>query len=90
VGNISHLVTDEDLNTAFAAFGEVKKAWVVVDDYLEESMGYGFVDMPDEDCANKAIDAMNLKLFKGRKLKVNKFRPKKAPKESWVNRGFQP
>jgi len=74
VGNLSFTVTDVDLKEAFGAFGTVQSASVIKDKYSGESRGFGFVEMPNRDEAEKAIAAMNGKDLKGRSLKVNEAR----------------
>ncbi len=71
VGNLSFSVTDSDLREAFAAFGTVEKASVITDRGTGQSRGFGFVEMPNRDEAEKAIAALNGRDLKGRALKVN-------------------
>ena len=40
------------------------------------SKGFGFVEMPDNDEAQKAIDAINGSDFQGRPLRVNESQPR--------------
>ncbi len=56
VGNLSFSVTEEDLRTAFQAFGAVEKAAVITDKMSGQSRGFGFVEMPNKDEAIKAIE----------------------------------
>ena len=74
VGNLSYDVTEEDLQNAFAAFGEVVSAKIIKDQYNGRSKGFGFVEMPDRGEANAAIEGLNSKEFKGRSIKVSKAR----------------
>ena len=57
VGNLAYKTTDEDLQTLFSAHGEVTSARVVTDRISGQSKGFGFVEMPDRDAAQKAIEA---------------------------------
>lgn len=75
-GNLSHETTDDDLREAFGAFGQVSSATVIKDRFSGESRGFGFVEMPSKDEAQKAIDEMNGKDLKGRAITVNEARPK--------------
>ena len=59
VGNLAYKSTDEDLRTLFAQYGEVTSARVVVDRASGRSKGFGFVEMPNAEEAQKAIDALN-------------------------------
>ena len=76
VGNLSYKVTDEDLRSLFATHGEVTSARVVTDRSTGQSKGFGFVEMPDRETADKAINALNGEEVDGRKLRVNESQPK--------------
>ena len=71
VGNLSFTTTEADLREAFQAFGEVSSCNVITDKYSGQSRGFGFVEMPNKDEAQKAMSGMNGKDLKGRTLKVN-------------------
>jgi len=76
VGNLAPDVTEEDLKTAFSAFGQVQTATVIKDKFSGESRGFGFVEMPAKTEAQTAITELNGKDLKGRTLNVNEARPK--------------
>ena len=76
VGNLSYKSTDDDLRGLFAEYGEVTSARVVTDRETGRSKGFGFVEMPNAEEAQKAIDAINGNDFQGRKLRVNESHPK--------------
>ena len=78
VGNLSFSVTEEDLRTAFQAFGAVEKAAVITDKMSGQSRGFGFVEMPNKEEALKAIASLNGKDLKGRNIKVNEAQPRPA------------
>jgi RNA recognition motif-containing protein len=46
VGNMAREVTDDDLQQAFEAFGQVSSATVIKDKFTGVSRGFGFVEMP--------------------------------------------
>lgn len=76
VGNLAYGVTDEDLRTAFAAFGEVSRANVIMDRDTGRSKGFGFVEMPDNAQAEAAINGLNDKPLSGRAIRVNEAKPR--------------
>jgi RNA recognition motif-containing protein len=76
VGNLSPKTTEDDLRQAFEAFGQVETANVIKDKYSGESKGFGFVEMPSKDEAQKAIDEMNGKDLLGSPINVNEARPR--------------
>jgi len=76
VGNLSYEVTDADLRDAFSAHGQVSSAEVVKDRYSGQSKGFGFVEMPSQQEANAAMQALNGSDLKGRSINVNEARPR--------------
>ena len=74
VGNLSRDLSETELKEAFAAFGEVATCNIIKDKFTGESRGFGFVEMPNKDEAEKAIAALNGKDMKGRNLTVNEAR----------------
>lgn len=76
VGNLVHDVTDDDLRGAFSAYGEVASADVIMDRYTGQSRGFGFVEMRDNESAQKAIRELDGRDIKGRQVKVNEARPR--------------
>ncbi len=84
VGNLPFGASEEALRTLFAQFGEVQQVKIMTDRNTGKSRGFGFVEMAQDDDAQKAIGALNGKDFEGRALTVNEARPK--PERS---RGFR-
>jgi RNA recognition motif-containing protein len=76
VGNLAYGVTDNELRDAFAAFGEVARANVIMDRDTGRSKGFGFVEMPDDTQAEAAINALNDTPLSGRAIRVNEARPR--------------
>ena len=76
VGNISRTANEQDLKDAFAAFGEVTSASIIKDKFSGESRGFGFVEMPNKEEAEKAIAGLNGVDLKGRPLTANEARPR--------------
>lgn len=76
VGNLPNSVNEGDLREVFQAFGEVSTAAVIKDKFSGESRGFGFVEMPNKDEAEKAISLTNGKDLKGRTAKVNEAKPR--------------
>ena len=82
VGNISWDTTDVSLQSAFEQYGQVTSARIVMDRDTGRSRGFGFVEMPNDDEARAAIDALNGAELDGRNLRVNEARPReeRAPR----------
>jgi RNA recognition motif-containing protein len=78
VGNLSYDITQDELQKAFEAFGQVESAKVIMDAYTGRSKGFGFVEMPTEAEAQSAIDGLNGTELKGRTVTVNKAYPRSS------------
>ncbi len=76
VGNLAYATDDEGLRAAFASFGEVTSARVVTDRMTGRSKGFGFVEMPNAEEGNAAIEALNGADLDGRAIRVNESQPK--------------
>ena len=76
VGNLSRDLTESELREAFAAFGEVSSASIIKDKFSGETRGFGFVEMPNKEEADKAIASLNGRDLKGRTATVNEARPR--------------
>ena len=76
VGNLSHQTTEDDLRQAFEVFGQVESVNIIKDRFSGESRGFGFVEIPSKQEAQKAIEEMNGKDLMGRAVNVNEARPK--------------
>ncbi|NCT76422.1 MAG: RNA-binding protein [Chitinophagaceae bacterium] len=76
VSNLSFNVQDEDLREFFTEYGEVSSAKVIVDKFTNRSKGFGFVEMPDDEAAQKAISELDGGIVEGRAIKVMIAKPR--------------
>ena len=76
VGNLSYNIRDDDLNQAFAQYGSVSSAKVMMDRDTGRSKGFGFVEMSSDAEAQAAINGMNGQALDGRAIVVNEARPR--------------
>lgn len=76
VGNMSFQTTADDLRALFEPFGQLARVHVATDRETGRARGFGFVEMPNDVEAAKAIAALDGKDVGGRNLKVNEARPK--------------
>jgi RNA recognition motif-containing protein len=74
VGNLSYQTTEEELQAAFAAYGNVERVSVVRDRDTGQPRGFAFVEMTDSNEAAKAISGLNGREMNGRTLNVNEAR----------------
>jgi RNA recognition motif-containing protein len=76
VGNLSKDVTEDDLQNLFAEYGSVRNVKVIRDLFSGESKGFGFLEMPGQAEAQKAMSELNTRDLKGKKIAVNEARPR--------------
>jgi RNA recognition motif-containing protein len=75
VGNLSFQTTEADLSDMFAEVGQVESVQIITDRDTGRSKGFAFVQMSDDEAANKAIERFSGKEVNGRALTVNEARP---------------
>jgi RNA recognition motif-containing protein len=71
VGNLSHEVNEEELNTLFSEHGNVSSVKIVRDGSNQMSRGFGFVEMPRKVDAKKALRTLNEFELKVKNMVVN-------------------
>lgn len=76
VAKISFDTDDDTLRTAFERYGTVSKAQVIMDKMTGRSKGFGFVEMPNDADALKAIEQLDNTSLDGRTIVVKKAEPK--------------
>ena len=76
VGNLSYDMSEENLRSEFAEYGEVQSAKIITDKFTGRSRGFGFVEMNSDDEGKKAMEELNGKDVEGRQLVVNEARPR--------------
>lgn len=82
VARLNFKTRREDLEAAFAKFGEITSARIVKDRDTGRSKGFGFVEMANDEEANKAIAALNETELDGRTIVVKVANPKAPSAES--------
>ncbi|MCF6402932.1 RNA-binding protein [Chitinophaga filiformis] len=76
VSNLSPYVLGEDLKKQFSKFGVVSSANIIIDKYTNRSRGFGFVTMPNDAEAEKAILEMDGSSLDGKAIAASKARPR--------------
>jgi RNA recognition motif-containing protein len=79
VAKLNFKTKKEDLEAAFAQYGQVTSCKIVRDKETGRSKGFGFVEMPNDEEANTAIAALHEKEMDGRAIVVKPANPKPAP-----------
>lgn len=70
VGNFTELMTETTLREMFEAFGVVDSVKIIKDRFSGRSKGFGFVEMPSNSEADKAIKALNGNMINKKPLKI--------------------
>ena len=78
VGNLPFQTSENELRAAFEEYGQVSSASLVMDRETGRPRGFGFVEMPNDEEARNAINAMHGQNVNGRDLTVNEARPREA------------
>lgn len=76
VASLPFSIQESDLRASFESYGTVTSVRIVTDKLTGRSKGFGFVEMPDDEQAAKAIEALNGATVQGRSIVVNPSVPK--------------
>jgi RNA recognition motif-containing protein len=88
VSNLSFNVQDDDLRGFFEGYGEVASAKIITDKFTNKSRGFGFVEMPNDAEAAKAIAELNGGMVEGRTISVTEARPREERPRTDNKRSF--
>ena len=77
VGSLPYRLEEADLKELFEAYGEVSSVKLISDRETGRSKGFGFVEMPDDEAAQKAIAGLNGAEVSGRSIAVSQAEERK-------------
>jgi len=84
VAGLSFKVNDADLASLFEEYGTITSAKVITDRQSGRSKGYGFVEIAENEAAEKAIAELNGAEYDGRTLSVSEAKPREErPRNSF-------
>ena len=93
VGSLPFSLKESELKEYFEEYGEVASVKIISDKFSGRSKGFGFIEMPDDEKAKKAIEELNGAEIDGRAIVVNKAEERKEGERrggfSGGNRGGQ-
>ncbi|MBZ5533179.1 MAG: RNA-binding protein [Acidobacteriia bacterium] len=89
VGNFPFSMTEPELRSLFEPYGNIESVSLATDRDTGRSRGFGFVTMPNDDEAEKAMAGLNGKDSNGRALTVNEAKPQ-APRRDGGRGGDRP
>ncbi len=78
VGNLDYSIDQEDLNEVFNEYGNVTRVHIPKDYDTGRKRGFAFVEMESNINEDKAISILDRAEWMGRKIKVNKARPRRS------------
>ena len=78
VAKLSFDTQESDLEQAFLEYGEVDSVKIIMDKFTSRSKGFGFVEMPNDEEAQNAIDGLNDAELDGRTIVVKKAEPRES------------
>ncbi|MEX0967123.1 MAG: RNA-binding protein [Bacteroidia bacterium] len=76
-GSLPFSLGENELQELFEQYGEVSSAKIITDKATGRSKGFGFVEMPDDDNAQRAVEELNGSEVQGREIVVNKAEERK-------------
>ncbi len=88
VARLDYSVDESGLRELFEQYGEVESVKIIKDKFTGRSKGYGFVEMPNEDQALKAIEELNDTELNNRTIVVKKAYPREENRSSYQNDSF--
>jgi len=77
VASLPYQLEEADIRETFEEFGTVSSVKLILDKETGRKRGFGFVEMPDDEQAQKAIDELNGVEMHGRAIAVSKAEDKK-------------
>ena len=85
IGNLPYTATDSQVKDLFSQAGTVESVMIPTDKMSGRPRGFGFVEMADDEGAQKAMESFNGYDMEGRKLVVNEARPmaERPPRRSF-------
>lgn len=82
VAKLNYDTREEDLREVFEAFGEVSSAKIIMDRISGRSKGFGFVEMPNDEEGQAAINGLNDTELQGRTIVVKVANPRNDDRRS--------
>jgi RNA recognition motif-containing protein len=81
VGNLAYTATENDLRQLFEPYGVVDKIQIITDRDTDRAKGFGFVEMPESQAAQAAVQGLQGTELAGRALTVNEAKPREPRRE---------
>lgn len=89
VGSLPYSLSESELQTFFAEYGEVTSVKIIVDKLSNRSKGFGFVEMSNDEEAKKAIEELHGAEINGRPIVVNQAEERRENNDRSRNNSFR-
>ncbi|MEC5395275.1 RNA recognition motif domain-containing protein [Bergeyella sp. RCAD1439] len=89
ISNLNYSTVESELQALFENYGDVQSAKIIMDRETGRSRGFGFVEMPSNSEANRAIEELNQQEFKQKVLNVSEARPREERPRTFGYSGFR-
>ena len=76
VAKLNFDTRESDLENAFSEYGAIDSVKIIMDKFTGRSKGFGFIEMPNDDEAQNAINGLNDTEVDGRTIVVKKAEPR--------------
>ncbi len=83
VAKLDYSVDESGLREVFEQYGEVDSVKIIKDKFTGRSKGYGFVEMPNDDEALRAIEELNDTELNNRTIVVKKAYPREENRSNY-------
>lgn len=80
VGSLPYTITEDELRVLFGQYGSVLSAKLVTDHFTGQSKGFAFIEMSTRGEGHKAMEDLNGKEYKHRRLVCKEAVPSKKRK----------
>jgi RNA recognition motif-containing protein len=82
IGSLPYDITEDELSALFGQYGSVVSAKLVTDHFSGQSKGFAFVEMATRSEGHRAMEDLNGKDYKHRRLVCNEAKPHKKKKRT--------
>jgi RNA recognition motif-containing protein len=86
IGNLERNVTETELRELFEPFGQVTSVNILKDRHSGQPKGFAFVDMPNKDEGQAAIEGLKGKMLRERTMDIAESQPRPKGGKSFGNR----
>ena len=77
IGSLPYDITESELTDIFSSYGDIVSAKLITDHFTGQSKGFGFVEMATRSDGHKAMEDLNGKEYKHRRLVCNEAKVQK-------------